>query len=169
MKIYVIDKDIVGLAEKDILIIENSKVYDIEEKDIPTDYKKYDFIDGKFVLNIDKEAKINELEKTQLKLQKIQDLKKNGLDFTLNGTDYKIPLKSKDAMGLIQIKNAFELGVTSTVMYFSNGVQIPLNNKNDLNILAKFFAEKRNLLFTDPEKLLDNDINLTPSITTSVV
>jgi len=60
MKIYVVNQDIVSVAEKDVLKIPNAEIFDVEE--IPDNYKIYDFIDGKFVLNKEKEQKLKELE-----------------------------------------------------------------------------------------------------------
>ena len=85
MKIYVIDKNIVAIAQKDVLKIDNAEVYDVEN--IPNDYRKYDFIDGKFVLNEEKEAKIKELEAEEVKKQ----IEKRATEFVkkqLDALDY---------------------------------------------------------------------------------
>jgi len=65
MKVYVIGKDIVAIAEKDVLKINDAKVFDV--KKVPENFKIYDFIDGKFVLNKNKELKFKELEAKEVK------------------------------------------------------------------------------------------------------
>ena len=102
------------------------------------------------------EQKAKELEEKYNKQQTIEKIKTEGLTYTLNNQTYKIPLTSKDAIGLIQVKNAFELGIQNTIMYFSNGVKIPLNKEN-FTELATWFSEKRNLLFVNPDKLLSEE------------
>jgi len=89
--------------------------------------------------------------------KKVSKLKKEGIPYNINGVTYLIPIKNEDAIGLMQVKNAFELGITSTIMNFSNGVKLPINNKTELQKLLSWFSEKRNLVFTDPDNLLKDD------------
>ena len=90
------------------------------------------------------------------KQQAIEKVKKEGLDYTLNNKTYKIPLTSKDAIGMLQVAKAFELGIEETVIWFSNGTKGVIK-KDEFEDLAKWFAEKRNLLFTNPEELLSKE------------
>ena len=57
-----------------------------------------------------------------------------------------ISLTSKDALGLMQVKTAFELGVAETVFVFQNGTQMSLTTE-PFPALAQFFAHERNKLF----------------------
>jgi hypothetical protein len=76
----------------------------------------------------------------------IEKAKKEGAVYTLNGVDYKISLTSDDAVGLMQIKTAFDLGVPKTVLYCANGTKVPLT-PSDLMPLAQWFTQKRNQFF----------------------
>lgn len=59
---------------------------------------------------------------------------------------YRIPFKNEDAMGLLQVKAAFELGLTNTNIIFSNGTIMPIEAK-DFMTFASWFVEKRNSFF----------------------
>jgi len=74
MIIYVKGKNIVAVTEKDILSIEGAEVFEVDN--VPKDFRKYDFINGEFILNPEKELKIKELEE-QEKLQAKYDSCKN--------------------------------------------------------------------------------------------
>lgn len=76
----------------------------------------------------------------------IEKAKKEGAIYTLNGVDYKISLTSDDAVGLMQIKTAFDLGVTNTVLHCANGTKVPLTPP-DLMPLAQWFTQERNKFF----------------------
>jgi hypothetical protein len=76
----------------------------------------------------------------------IERLKKQGAVYNLNGVDYTISLTSDDAVGLMQIKTAFDLGVPKTVLHCANGTKVPLT-PSDLMPLAQWFTQKRNQFF----------------------
>jgi hypothetical protein len=76
----------------------------------------------------------------------IEKAKNEGAVYNLNGVDYKISLTSDDAVGLMQIKTAFDLGVTNTVLHCANGTKVPLTPP-DLMPLAQWFTQKRNQFF----------------------
>lgn len=59
---------------------------------------------------------------------------------------YKIPFKNEDAMAMLQVKAAFEMGVTSTNIEFSNGTVMPMSVA-DFPEFALWFVEKRNRYF----------------------
>ncbi len=64
-------------------------------------------------------------------------------------TDYNgvsVSLTSKDALGLLQVKTAFELGVTKTNFKFQNGTVMEMTPEV-FGIFAPWFAEKRNEFF----------------------
>jgi hypothetical protein len=67
----------------------------------------------------------------------------------LTGEDYKgyaISLTSKDGNGLVQVKSAFELGLTETNIHFENGTIMPITSE-DFPEFALWFIEKRNSFF----------------------
>lgn len=68
--------------------------------------------------------------------------KQYGLDY--NG--YMIPFKNEDAMAMLQVKAAFEMGLTSTNIEFSNGTIMPMT-ATDFAAFALWFVEKRNGYF----------------------
>jgi hypothetical protein len=76
----------------------------------------------------------------------IERMKKEGAIYILNDVNYKISLTSDDAVGLMQIKTAFDLGVTNTVLHCANGTKVPLTPP-DLMPLAQWFTQKRNQFF----------------------
>ena len=54
--------------------------------------------------------------------------KSRGSIYDLNGTEYMIPFKSEDAVGLLQVKAGFELGLTETNIKFSNNTIMPISS-----------------------------------------
>jgi hypothetical protein len=60
--------------------------------------------------------------------------------------EYRVPFKNEDAMGLLQVKAAFEMGITSTKIEFSNGTIMPIG-ATEFSAFALWFAEKRNGYF----------------------
>lgn len=70
------------------------------------------------------------------------DLKKNGEDYQ----GYQIPFMNEDAIALMQVKSAFEMGVTSTNIEFSNGTIMPMTPA-DFQEFAVWFVNKRNEFF----------------------
>lgn len=59
---------------------------------------------------------------------------------------YKIPFTDMDAMGMLQVKAAFELGLTATNIEFSNGTVMPMSAA-EFPVFALWFVEKRNGYF----------------------
>ena len=49
-----------------------------------------------------------------------------GETYTLNGVDYQVPFTKDDADGVMQVSFAFQLGITETVIYFTNGTKMPI-------------------------------------------
>lgn len=76
----------------------------------------------------------------------ISDLKTNGELYLLNGTDYRVPFMKDDADGLLQVKAAFDMGVLSTNIHFSNGTIMPIAS-TEFAAFAMWFIEKRNSFF----------------------
>ena len=78
----------------------------------------------------------------------IYDKKYVGIEYT-NLTDevYKVSLTNDDANGLIQVKTAFEFGVTETIFECSNGTIVPIKSLEDLLHLGQFVSIERNKFF----------------------
>ena len=95
-----------------------------------------------------------ESEFTEEELQKQEELKASndrkylGIDYTnLEDQVYKVSLTNDDANGLIQVKTAFEMGITETNFYFENGTVVPLKSIDDLLHLGQFISIERNKFF----------------------
>jgi len=73
--------------------------------------------------------------------------KVDGEIYTLNSVDYLVPFMKDDADGLVQVNAAFELGITDTVIYFTNGTKMPIT-ATDFQDFAVWFVNKRNAFFT---------------------
>lgn len=69
-----------------------------------------------------------------------------GATYTLNDTDYKISFTKEDGDGLVQVKSAFELGLTQTTIHFSNGTKMPISS-SEFQTFALWFVNKRNEFF----------------------
>lgn len=72
--------------------------------------------------------------------------KQVGEPYELNNVVYQVPFTVEDATGMLQVKAAFDLGVSQTNFHFSNGVIMPLTAE-DFYHFALWFAEKRNNFF----------------------
>ena len=59
---------------------------------------------------------------------------------------YMIPFTSEDAVGLLQVSAAFELGIQNTNIEFSNGTKMPIT-KDEFPAFAAWFVEQRNSFF----------------------
>ena len=71
-------------------------------------------------------------------------------EFAKMNCDYNgmnISITSKDALGLLQVQSAFNLGLKSTKFVFENGTVMELKAK-DFASFATFFATERNKLFS---------------------
>lgn len=78
--------------------------------------------------------------KEQSKLEKT-----TGLEYGTTGV--VVPFTSDDAIGVLQVKAALEMGVTSTNIVFSNGQTLPMAAA-DFTEFATWFAQQRNAFFT---------------------
>jgi len=74
----------------------------------------------------------------------LRDAKTIGLPYIDGGEN--ISFTSADATGLLQVKAAFELDVTSTNIRFSNGTVLPMTN-TEFKAFAIWFTKKRNAFF----------------------
>ena len=84
----------------------------------------------------------------QEEIKASSDKKYVGIEYT-NLTDevYVVSLTNDDANGLIQVKTAFEMGITETNFYFENGTIVPLKSADDLLHLGQFISIERNKFF----------------------
>ena len=76
--------------------------------------------------------------------QSASEAKTSGKEYLSTGVI--VPFKSDDAMAVLQVKAAFEVGVTSTVFKFSNGQQLPIT-QTEFAEFAAWFAAERNAFF----------------------
>lgn len=74
--------------------------------------------------------------------------KAEGEIYTLNDVDYKVPFMKDDADGLMQVNAAFQLGITNTVIYFSNGTKMPIQ-ATEFQEFTVWFVTKRNSFFIE--------------------
>jgi hypothetical protein len=63
-----------------------------------------------------------------------------------NYKGYQIPFTNEDAIGIMQVYRAFQLGITNTNIKFSNGTTMPIASK-DFNEFDTWFANNRNSYF----------------------
>ncbi|MGE4399388.1 MAG: hypothetical protein AB7D29_07695 [Campylobacterales bacterium] len=70
----------------------------------------------------------------------------NGGVYTLGNTDYRVSFTKDDGDGLMQVKSAFELGLTSTTIHFENGTKMPISAA-EFGAFAAWFVAKRNEFF----------------------
>ena len=70
--------------------------------------------------------------------------KQAGLPY--GNTGVTVPFTSNDAMAVLQVKAAFEVGLTNTVIKFSNDQSLPMKS-SDFNAFARWFATERNRFF----------------------
>lgn len=102
----------------------------------------------------DDKTEITEAEKDELTYvaptaeQLLQQAKAEGEIYSLNGTDYKVPFMKDDADGLLQVKAAFDLGVGSTNIHFTNGTVMPITAAEFMDF-AIWFVNKRNSFFME--------------------
>ena len=59
---------------------------------------------------------------------------------------YQISFTKDDGDGLMQVKTAFDLGLTETVIHFDCGTKMPMKVE-DFNAFALWFVNKRNEFF----------------------
>ena len=84
----------------------------------------------------------------QEELKASSDRKNLGIDYTnLENEVYIVSLTNDDANGLIQVRTAFEMGITETNFYFENGTVVPLKSIDDLLHLGQFISIERNKFF----------------------
>lgn len=60
--------------------------------------------------------------------------------------EFLIPFTNEDALGMLQVKAAFEMGVTGTNIEFSNGTIMPISSES-FPAFAAWFVQKRNGYF----------------------
>lgn len=88
--------------------------------------------------------KVKELQTDYELKQENRALKTGGKVYP--GTEYKISFTKEDALGLLQIKAAFELGLHKTVFEFSNGTKFPIDALG-FKPFARWFVNERSKFF----------------------
>jgi len=61
-------------------------------------------------------------------------------------TGVSVPFTNENALAILQVKAAFELGVTDTIIELDNGEKLPMSSVG-FSAFALWFAEKRNSYF----------------------
>jgi len=79
-------------------------------------------------------------------IKKVEDRKLKTEGKLYPSTKHIVSFTKDDAMGMLQVKAAFELGLPETIIEFSNGTKMPIKAK-DFPGLAKWFAVERNSFF----------------------
>ena len=88
-----------------------------------------------------------ELQK-QAETKAIYNRKYIGVEYTnLSDEVYIVSLTNDDANGLIQVKTAFEFGITETNFECSNGTIVPIKSLEGLLHLGEFVVTERNKFF----------------------
>jgi hypothetical protein len=90
------------------------------------------------------EAKVKELEAEYEVQEAIKKQKTEGKLYP--STEHIVSFTKDDAMGMLQVKAAFELGLPETIIEFSNGTKFPIVPQ-DFPAFAKWFVIERNNFF----------------------
>lgn len=126
-----IDKAIRNIYPSVVSIRNSTDAFDKDDNLVTLDKEKIDL-------------EVSRLKSIKYEKDELAKLKTQG-EFYLD-TEYKVSFTSDDALGLLQVKTAFELGVTSTNIEFINGTIMPIS-ANDFQDFAVWFANKRNSFF----------------------
>lgn len=147
MKYYINkNKELFGVEQEQEFLVKSDWVECIAQKDgLP--YSKYN-ADG----TPDSEAIQAEQEANELAYN-IEEAKRTrinamlaGATYSLNNEDYQISFTKEDGDGLVQVKSAFELGLTQTTIHFSNSTKMPISS-SEFPAFALWFVNKRNEFF----------------------
>ena len=74
-----------------------------------------------------------------------REAKNTGLPYL--DTGITVPFTNEDAMGVLQVKAGFEMGLTGTVLYLSNGSKLPLTDA-EFPDFSLWFMTNRSGFFT---------------------
>lgn len=86
----------------------------------------------------------------QLAAQAEKEAAKQRDEAMLKGFEYKghqISVTAQDGTAMLQVKGAFEIGVTDTVIYFANGTKLPMT-ASEFPDFSLLFVSERNKYFT---------------------
>ena len=70
----------------------------------------------------------------------------DGTLYNIDGTPYKVSFTKNDGDGLMQVKSAFEMGLSTTIIHFENGTMMPISSSK-FQAFALWFVNKRNEFF----------------------
>jgi len=110
-----------------VLVELNDSVYD--------SFKKWEVIDEDILADLTE----------KMRIEQKKDLKEYGISYEVLNSE-PIPFSSKDAIGMLQVKAGFELGLADTVIEFSNGTKLPIKAEEFADFAA-WFVTNRNKLF----------------------
>lgn len=103
-------------------------------------------VNGKYLKD---DVKIEDAQNILLEIKANEDRDKlmlNGDVYTLNGSEYIISFTKADGDGVVQVKNAFDLGLPSTTIHFENGTKLPITAL-EFTDFALWFVGKRDAFF----------------------
>ena len=101
------------------------------------------------IVDIDKDLVATKMETLKAKRDRLKELREQ----KRKGKPYKdiwkpISFTKDDAIGVLQVKAAFELGLAETIIEFSNGTKLPIKAE-EFEDFAKWFVKERNKFFID--------------------
>ena len=94
------------------------------------------------ITQTDIDAKIAEVQTRVDDEDAKHEAKLVGADY--NG--YMVSLTNEDAMALLQVKAAFDMGITNTNIYFANGTVLPMT-PTEFGDFSAWFVQQRNNFF----------------------
>jgi len=127
---------------KDLSFINGSRVISIELEE----YKQW-LLEGNTPEPEFSEEELAEQEATRL----VQEAEKARDEAMLAGAEYNgylVSFTKEDGDGLLQVKAAFDFGLTSTIVHFKNGTNMPLTATEFLDF-ASWFVTERNKFFAE--------------------
>lgn len=104
------------------------------------------FIDGAWIEGASTELLLARDVNKASTIKIIEDNKAKAIGKAYLDTGTMVPFKSSDALAILQVKAAFEVGVASTNIIFSNKEVLPMTSA-DFPSFAIWFANERNKFF----------------------
>lgn len=92
------------------------------------------------------EPVISDEEQALIDAQEAKQARKDAMRTGEDYNGYQVSFLSEDGNALMQVKHAFDLGLTETNIHFQNGTIMPITS-DDFSDFALWFATKRNEFF----------------------
>jgi len=109
-----------------------------------TEYKSFELFGVFDKTDMEIKTEIKKRKAYKAKVEKQRKIKREGKEY--NG--YKVPFTSKDAIGMMQVKMAFDTGLRRTTIHFSNGTKMRVTSST-FDDFAKWFVKERAKFFED--------------------